>query len=148
MLLWRWRNDPAARAASLSSDEIPIENHRDWFARQLQRNDAAIYVVEDDSERGACGQVRLNALDEASAVVSIVIAAEHRGRGVGIAALCAVVSASRGFPWARRLFAVIRNDNQASRHIFESTGFQRLDEAAPIGLQSIPPEFGIWVLKP
>ena len=118
--LWRWRNDPATRRASFEQDEVPLQAHTRWFAESLDRPDRRIYIVVVNG--ADAGAVRLD-LDRDEARVSINLAPEWRGRGVGTRALrrlCRDVSDS---PEIERLSAQVRPENHASRVAFERAGF-------------------------
>jgi ribosomal-protein-alanine N-acetyltransferase len=55
-------------------------------------------------------------------VLTIAVAAEHRGRGIGAALLDRLIalSAQRG---ARRVFLEVRADNPVAQHLYETRGF-------------------------
>jgi hypothetical protein len=46
MKVWRLANDPGVRQNSFSPDPIPLDGHRDWFARQLASADVRFWIVE------------------------------------------------------------------------------------------------------
>jgi len=118
--LWRWRNDPATRRASFQQDEIPHDAHTRWFAESLGRPDRRIYiVVVNDADAGT---VRLD-LDRDEARVSINLAPEWRGRGIGTRALRLLCRELCGSPKLERLSAQVRPENHASRVAFERAGF-------------------------
>jgi spore coat polysaccharide biosynthesis protein SpsF len=118
--LWRWRNDPATRRASFQQDEIPLDAHTRWFAESLGRPDRRIYiVVVNDLNAGA---VRLD-LDRDEARVSINLAPEWRGQGIGTRALRLLCREVCGSPELERLSAQVRPENHASRVAFERAGF-------------------------
>jgi spore coat polysaccharide biosynthesis predicted glycosyltransferase SpsG len=75
-LFWQWANDPAVRAASFSSDPIPWEGHRAWFAATLDSPAKRLWIVEYLGE--AMGQVRFD-LDGREATISVSIAKDFRG---------------------------------------------------------------------
>lgn len=120
-LVFRWANDPAARAASFHEDGIPRQVHRRWYHASL-RGARLLHVVELDSE--AIGVTRLDSLDddEDAAEVGIVLAPEHRGRGLALPALKALNRLARDAR-IHRLIARIRADNTPSRRVFEKAGF-------------------------
>lgn len=118
--LWRWRNDPATRRDSFQQDEVPYDAHTRWFAESLDRSDRRIYIVVVNG--ADAGTVRLD-LDRDDARVSINLAPEWRGQGIGTRAirlLCREVSDS---PELARLSAQVRPENHASRVAFERAGF-------------------------
>lgn len=111
--VWLWRNDPAARAASRNSDEIAWEAHAAWFPAALTRTRMLI------AERGGepVGMARLDP-GPAGETVSLNLAPEHRGQGLGRCVLEAVCAAAPS-----PLLAEVREDNAASLRIFRACGF-------------------------
>jgi RimJ/RimL family protein N-acetyltransferase len=80
-LIWVWSNDPGARAASMSTDEIPWETHQQWFAAHLKSPDCLFYMATDS--RGVpIGQVRFDSRGD-EAVLSISLAKGMRRRRYG-----------------------------------------------------------------
>jgi N-acylneuraminate cytidylyltransferase len=126
LLLWRWRNDPDTRQASFDEAPVPLDAHTRWLEDSLRRDDRRIYIVRAAGpEAGAgvdAGMVRLD-LSGSEGTVSINIAPEWRGKGVGPAALRAVESEAFGRLGLSRLVAQVKADNPASRIAFERAGF-------------------------
>lgn len=123
-LLWEWRNDPAIRAVSFDSDEIPWATHEEWFNRKLTADNCRIWVLECDGR--AAGQVRYERQGTV-AKASFSITAEFRGRGFGSEMLRQTVARACD---ALRVDVVIGSvlvDNTASRVTFERAGFQLVD---------------------
>jgi RimJ/RimL family protein N-acetyltransferase len=129
--LWRWRNDDESRRASFNSEFIPLERHEVWFRDTLQRADRRLYVIlEDGTESGA---VRLDiSTDEAE--VSIHLAPECRGRGLGTMALRALAEQAFGSLGLDRLVARVKPENTASRRAFLAAGFLVADEGHEVRL--------------
>ena len=118
--IWRWRNEPAARAVSADDQPIPWETHCAWFEDRLRSADTVMLI-------GSLGEQAIGVLrfdrDGEIAEVSIIIAPERRGEGWGGVLLrqgCAMVERS-GF--ARSLEARIKPGNTASQRIFAAAGF-------------------------
>jgi UDP-2,4-diacetamido-2,4,6-trideoxy-beta-L-altropyranose hydrolase len=121
-LLWNWRNDAETRAKSRYSDVIPWDIHVAWFTERLGDDDTVMLIGL--SEGRPIGVLRFDRRVDASAEVSIVLAPEYRGRGLGRILLqsgCEYVTRT-GF--AQVLHAELKVDNIASRRIFESGGFR------------------------
>jgi N-acylneuraminate cytidylyltransferase len=91
-----------------------------WFEDTLRRDDRRIYIVQ--SARAEAGMVRLD-LSGDEATVSINIAPEWRGKGVGPQALRAASAEAFGRLGLLRLVAKVKADNIASRAAFEQAGF-------------------------
>ena len=119
--LLTWRNDPETRRASFSTEAIARPDHLAWLARRLADPGVALLVGEEP-DGVPVGQVRLDRAGDA-ALVSIVVAPEARGRGVGARLLGAAVR-DRPLPVpVRALRAEVRPDNPASLRIFAHAGF-------------------------
>lgn len=124
-----WRNDPVTRAASRDTGEVSWADHRAWFTGRLERADAPYWIGEVAGE--AMGTVRLDPVGEGEAEVSIALAPHARGRGLGAELLSAAMARARAGGW-RRIHAVIRHDNLASRRVFARCGFLEVSEDADL----------------
>lgn len=129
--VWRWRNDAEARRGSFDEREIPFDEHRQWFERTIQRPDRRMCVVVAGGVEA--GVVRLD-LEGSGAIVSINIAPEWRGKGVGKAALRALAERAFGELGLKQLVARIKAENVGSRRAFEDVGFRLVQEGDPVVL--------------
>jgi len=120
--VWIWRNDPEAREASFNSAQIPIDVHERWFSDALHRDDRKLFIIVADAV--AVGTARLDIAGCESAV-SINLAREWRGRGVGSSALRALVELAFGELEIDHLIASVKPDNHASLAAFARAGFTR-----------------------
>lgn len=123
--LWRWANDPETRRASFTPGTIAWPAHVEWFRSKLASGDVRIYVAVDGSGR-AVGQVRFEIDRPGRAVVSIVVAPEARGRGIGKLLLAAGVARSAKDLGLRRIHAYVKRENPASLALFRAAGFRRV----------------------
>lgn len=123
--LLAWRNDPAAIAASLDSRPVSQADHDRWFARVIADPLRAIYVARDSTSGERVGMCRFDSLpDQSSAVVSINVAPDWRGKGVGGLVLAAALSQFRDdHDKTHTLVAQVRRDNAASTRLFVTAGF-------------------------
>jgi spore coat polysaccharide biosynthesis protein SpsF (cytidylyltransferase family)/RimJ/RimL family protein N-acetyltransferase len=121
LALWRWRSDPQTRRASFDEADITLDHHRRWLDESLARPDRRIDIVLVDG--ADAGMVRLD-LEGDRAVVSINVAPEWRGRGVGPAALRAVARRALDELEPAVLVAKIKRENLASRRAFARAGFR------------------------
>lgn len=117
-LLWEWANDPVVRAASFSSDPIPWEDHRRWFARKLASDGTRIFIAVNE-DGTPVGQVRFDQRDDGDADVGVSLAPGERGKGYGTALIAAGVSEAN----APAVHAFIKTTNNASRKAFLKAGF-------------------------
>jgi RimJ/RimL family protein N-acetyltransferase len=104
----RWKNDPVTRQNALCEDEIPREVHERWMEARL--NLPGMWIIEDN---GPVGWVRIDPGGE----VAVLIAPEHRGRGLAREAVKMAVGDRRD------VFARIVDGNFASMRVFEGCGF-------------------------
>lgn len=122
-LFFEWAVDPMARAASFHSAAISWEDHARWFAERLQDPHSVIYIGQNMA-RKPVGVVRFQIKDD-SAVLSVNVAAEFRGKGWGRELIAFSTHALvRAFS-IRRIDALVKPDNQASVSLFEAGGFRR-----------------------
>lgn len=120
--LWSWRNDEATRAASLNDAPIPWDRHEQWFLATLSDPARAILIALDDGG-DRVGMVRFDVDSPATAIVSINVAPERRGDGVGRSLLHSALEWMTEQGHATTVIAVVRSDNSASLRIFEREGF-------------------------
>lgn len=147
--LWSWRNDPATRAGSRSSAEVPWDDHLRWLEASLTRTDRMLLVVHDaGSAGGPVGTVRWDLVREPVGEresgqpgarrgrpggwpeweVSITVAPGRRGQSLARPLLRAAETAlcertrSSGTDVSAYL-AVVHADNGASVRLFEASGY-------------------------
>jgi UDP-2,4-diacetamido-2,4,6-trideoxy-beta-L-altropyranose hydrolase len=133
-LIWEWANDPEARAVSFSSDPIPWESHECWFAAKLRDRNCLFYVgVEPDNN--PIGQIRFD-VTGAEGVVSVSLAPQSRGKGLGPALI--VQGAEQLFAQsdAHVVHAYIKTENQGSVIAFEKADFEDAGVAEICGRQA------------
>jgi RimJ/RimL family protein N-acetyltransferase len=118
--LWRWRNDPQTRAASFSGGSVELADHERWLQETLGRTDRRLYVAHAEGTDVATARLDVQG---AEAVVSLTVAPEWRGRGIGTRVIVALVTEAFRTPGLRRLLAHVKPDNAASLAAFERAGF-------------------------
>lgn len=126
-VLLDWRNDPAARSASLDSDPIQRPAHLAWLGDRLRDPAHRIWIGEIAS--GPIGSVRF-AIDGGVATVSVVVAPGHRGCGLGIRLIAAGCARVAETGLATAVDAWIRPENSASIAAFRSVGFRPAESHA------------------
>ncbi len=125
-LLFAWANDPAVRKNSFCTTEIPYEEHKLWYRRLLEDPDRMQYLYFKNGM--PVGQVRVAAAGE-EAEISYSICAQKRGRGYAKEMLCLLrEQISADFPNVRYLTAKVKTDNDASKKVFLSIGYQKIYE--------------------
>lgn len=129
--VWTWRNDPDTRRVSFDQAPIPFDTHEAWFRASLGRPDRRLYVILVEGSDG--GTARLDVAG-GEAEVSINLAPECRGRGIGPAALERLADTAFGELGLGRLVARIKVDNAVSLAAFEQAGFARVAEGPAVVL--------------
>ena len=129
--IWLWRNDEETRRASFDAAPIALESHERWFQATLRSPERRLYIIEAVGE--AVGVVRLD-LEGERATVSINLAPEWRGRGVGPLALERLTELAFGTLGLNRLVASVKADNRASLAAFEKAGFAPSGRSATVTL--------------
>jgi len=119
-LLLDWRNDPETRRWAFESGEIERATHEAWFARRRADPDTVIWIAEHDGR--PVGQIRLDR-DGTEAEVSVALAPEARGGGLGRRLIARAAAEARGALAVERLNARIKPANSASLRAFEAAGF-------------------------
>jgi RimJ/RimL family protein N-acetyltransferase len=121
-MLWDWANDPEVRHQSFHPEHIPWETHLRWLQQRLVEPNSKFFILRT-AKGEAVGQIRLEAIGKDDAMIHLSCSPACRGRGVGARML--QLAESVGF---RRLHALVKRDNTVSLRMFESAGFQRVDE--------------------
>ena len=124
--LWLWRNEEETRRNSRDTAPVAFETHDQWCARSLTNPDRFILIAEREAAKA--GMIRFDRLDARDVFrVSIIVAPGQRGAGMGRAILSAGCDALLALAGPARLEAEIREENIASRRVFESCGFGKDD---------------------
>jgi RimJ/RimL family protein N-acetyltransferase len=116
-----WRNDPETRSQAFSSSVVEPEEHRRWLRTRLDDRDTVLTIAELDGR--AVGTVRLDRRGPTVAELSITVAPEHRGRGLGEEAIALGVGQARDVFGASTVIARIKRTNTASLRAFSAAGF-------------------------
>ena len=128
--LWLWRNDETVRRVSFTTSQVPWEDHCRWFESRLQNKNCRILIAENEHHQPV-GQVRLDITD-CRAVISISLATEFRGAGLGTAIIRTATRHAFRDDRIEAVDAFIRADNLASQAAFRKAGYeQRAESAAP-----------------
>ncbi len=122
--LLQWRNDPVTRAASRSMGEVTPGEHETWLAATLA--DPRRHLLVGEVRGTPVGQVRFDELEDGRFEISVGLASEARGRGIGSPLIAA------GVAWLRErtdatIVAEVREENESSLRAFARVGF------SPIG---------------
>ncbi len=138
-ILWQWRNDDTSRAASLNTAHVAWDDHERWFAAATN-DPARAVLIALDAGGDRVGMVRFDLGPPGFATVSINVAPECRGHGVGRSLLHAALEWMREHDAQTRVIAVVRSGNAASMRIFESEGFVFESQAGEFATLTRNPE--------
>lgn len=118
--LLRWRNDPLTRQMSLTQHEVTPEEHQRWLHASLTGTSRSLFIAVDDEV--PVGTVRLEHPSNGAAEVSLTVAPEARGRGLG-SQLLRLAEREALQLGALTLLARILPDNARSVLAFKRAGF-------------------------
>jgi RimJ/RimL family protein N-acetyltransferase len=128
-LLREWRNEPATRAASRNTGEVGEAEHVAWLESAMADPDWRLFVAERDER--PVGQVRFYRSGD-TWEISVSLAPELRGGGLGAAVIDAGVERLRADGAEGTVEAWVRTGNQPSLRAFENGGFvERPERASP-----------------
>lgn len=121
-LLLAWANDTTTRQNAFSPHSITPETHRNWLRARLSSVESChLYLVE--TEKGVpVGQVRFDRADDMWRV-DYSLAPHFRGRGLGRPLLEAALHKLREDKPGVWVLGQVKDNNQSSRRVFESLGF-------------------------
>ncbi|NDP22190.1 MAG: GNAT family N-acetyltransferase [Paludibacter sp.] len=134
-ITFEWANDPITRKNSFNSEPIIYEQHSKWFDTKINDITAHHYVCEINNK--PAGLVRFD-LDENENVfiVGLTIAESFRGKKLATTFLkkaCAAFTDS----YNEHIIAYIKEDNIASKKVFENAGFRVMSKANIQGTNSV-----------
>jgi len=112
-ILQLWRNDPVTRSLSRRNHEFSFEDVEAWVFNEGKN----FYIAHSCGDR--IGFVSYGPHDSSGALeISIVVAPEFRGKGVGKLMLSEAVQNA-----SAPLYAQVRKNNLSSIALFKSCGF-------------------------
>ena len=121
-MILNWRNDPMSLANSFSSEKIDKANHKIWFRQILKNANSLILIGKFCQTNEPIGMVRFETIDDTFALVSIVVDAQWRGRGLSSKLLSMAVRKYLD-QLVRVLIAEVKPENVASQRCFQKSGF-------------------------
>ncbi len=129
-ILLAWHNDSVVRAASRSTEEVTMSEHEAWLQRVLESPQSWLFIGVDENARPV-GHTRV-VEDGGYAEVSIVVAPDHRGCGLGGQLLSLTHDAYAAGGGDCELRAFVKADNESSHRLFLSAGYVA-DEVTDVG---------------
>jgi len=112
--VWAWNFAPDVRAVS-NTPAVSMEEHARWYSARLEQDTPMWIVLADEMPVGV---VRLEP-DAGIARISIALAGEARGRGIGRTAIRTVCGR-----WRQPIVAEIHSANAASIACFAACDFE------------------------
>ena len=123
MLLFDWANDPDVRKQSFNPNPILLASHTRWLHAKLEDEQAKLYIAESDGVPAA--HIRFE-IDNGKAIISYLIGAGFRGKGLGHVILQrGVAKLLRQKPTVRLVEGLVQPENIASVRAFEKAGFSQ-----------------------
>jgi RimJ/RimL family protein N-acetyltransferase len=111
--VYAWNFAPDVRAHSNSDLVVSLDRHCEWFFARVEK--PAFWIIEYCGE--PVGNVRID-----NGLISIALAREARGIGIGRAAIVRACE-----EWNAPVTAKVLPGNKASRAAFEACGFVAAD---------------------
>ena len=119
---FNWTNDASVRENSYQSKAVTMEDHQNWFNSKIEDPDCQMLIFENHSQQ-AIGQVRIEKIDDKTAIIGISNDSQHRGKGyAGLMITMATDEFLKQNPEIC-VSAYIKLDNQASAKAFEKGGY-------------------------
>lgn len=120
--LYELRNDEEVRMNSFHTEQIPYEQHCQWYESRIQSDNTLIWILEKNG--CAIGQVRLEIQANSCAEISYALCKEARGHGYAKWMLWEAERIAQEEKRCQCLVAEVKRDNAVSSHIFCSLGYQ------------------------
>lgn len=122
MPLFTLANDPLVRSASLSSEDISLEEHTQWFQKAMQDPLQLMFTVLD-GRANFLGQLRFDLKKEDIAIISISLVSSSRGFSLASKVINQGLKIISKLHPKRVVTALIKEENIASIKSFEKSGF-------------------------
>jgi UDP-2,4-diacetamido-2,4,6-trideoxy-beta-L-altropyranose hydrolase len=125
-LIWKWANDPEARAVSFFTETFPYKEHVKWFETKLHNQDCYFYIAEN-THKAPVGQVRYD-IKANDATISVSLDRNYRGKGYGPELI--QLSSKKIFSETdvKVIHAYIKKVNAASLKAFNTAGFTVIED--------------------
>ncbi|MDD3239368.1 MAG: GNAT family N-acetyltransferase [Lachnospira sp.] len=123
--LFDLRNDEAVRRNSFSIDPITYENHCVWLRHKLEDPNCGLWIAQYDNS--SIGQIRIDKKD-GWGEISYSLCAQARGRNFGKQMITQLEQVERNVGDLKGLLACVKKDNEISRHIFGSLGYDEQEQ--------------------
>lgn len=125
-LLLDWRNESSVRQNSFHSEIIEYEDHVNWLRKKLADEREKLFILMQDDM--PVGQIRLSN-DGHEVEISYSIDCRYRGKGYGKNIIHMAEKVLRKEQYRGRIVGLVKKENEASRHVFLSLGYQEKEQA-------------------
>lgn len=125
-ILFEWANDSIVRKNSKSLEPIGWDEHTNWFTKVLNSSTSRLFVLELGDL--PVGQIRFDS-KEGVLVLNYSVDRDFRARGLGRILVEEGIEAIGGAV-ERSVLAVVREENVASRKVFEALGFSEVESGS------------------
>jgi len=124
MMIWKWRNEPQTRAVSFNPAWIPLDEHKQWFSRNLADPLSRI-LIATDLDGSPVGEVRFS-LQGDEAEISVVLDPHYRGKGMGQYLIHSGARYLFETTGILKIHSYIKRENEISWRAFLRAGFRRV----------------------
>lgn len=124
-LLLEWRNDEGTRLSSINTEPVAEDPHRAWLDASISSPDRHLFIVEVDGE--PVGTTRLDRREDGWEI-SITVAPEHRGKGLGGVLLDVTTEWFDREIGGDAILSTIKPSNPASLALFAKKGYSVVRE--------------------
>ena len=129
-LLLEWANDPATRRNSFDRELIAAAEHHRWLQDRLSAGGDCVLLVIETRDGIPLATARFDRT-EAGWKINYSLAAEYRGRGLGLRILEAALAALlREHPESSCVVASVMAANEPSHRVFRRLGFEVMSNTA------------------
>lgn len=129
-------NDPIHRHFSFHSEPIQKESHETWFRKKQNSEESQIYILEDQKNSKAIGQIRFD-LKESIAHIDFALIPTERGKGLGSLLLKLGTQKIKNERHWSHFQATVFEENIRSQKSFLKAGFQVLQRKKIFGKDCI-----------
>jgi RimJ/RimL family protein N-acetyltransferase len=121
-IYFNWANDILVRSQSYNTNKIRYNDHLDWYKRKLQDANCKMFIFSNEVNQ-EIGQVRIELIEEQSAIINISVDQFFRGKSYGSKILNIAAAAFHQQNKFVVINAFIKIENLSSKYIFEKAGF-------------------------
>jgi len=126
-VLLTWRNNPSTRMFSKNSEQIPSDQHFEWFRARLERTQFEPFFLYEEGFK-AIGMSRFDITPETANKfeISILVDPDEQGKGLGKKILDMACATLFGLHPDHTIVASVHKQNLVSQKLFAGAGFESL----------------------